>query len=231
MSDVQTIPLARLLPDPENVNVHNEVNIGQIKASIERFGFLDPMGVVKHPSRRGYYVIVEGHGRHEAATALELTDAPCLVLTLDEAKRKGYGIAHNQTQQLTAIDQAAVSMEFERLDVQPEDFLSLGYTDDDLLFMPGVASGRFNADPGSLPGGAPAEGSTEGNETEREEKAGGFIPPVHRTALNFASELSYNRFVYVLTKLRDRYPNAGTIGERLIAFLSDNGLVEATGHE
>lgn len=232
MSDVQSIPLARLLPDPDNVNIHNEVNIAQIKASIERFGFLDPMGVVKHPERRGYFTIVEGHGRYDAATLLELVEVPCLVLTLDEAHRKGYAIAHNQTQALTPLDQAAVSAEFQRLDVQPEDFLSLGYSDDDVMFMPGVTSAPHTPLI-PLPEGTPSEQETTTGEqaSAGEETSGGFVPAVHRTTLNFASEVSYNRFVYVLTKLRDRYPNAGTIGERLIAFMSDHGLVTAGARE
>lgn len=219
MSEVQNISLTRLLPDPDNVNQHNTLNISQIKASIQRFGFLDPIGVVKHPERRGYYVIVEGHGRFDASTELGLDNVPCIVMELTEAHRKGYAIAHNQTQQISKMDDKAVAAEFARLEVAPEDFVSLGYTQEDAMFLSATGGGathsHFHAGDG--------EGEGETN-TDSGNAASGFIPTVHRTSLTFASDASYNRFVHVLTQLRGRYPTAATIGERLILLLGDMGV-------
>jgi hypothetical protein len=231
MSDngITELKLARLLPDPENVNQHNEQNIQQIMASISRFGFLDPIGVVKHETRRGYYTIVEGHGRFEAATLLEIETVPCLVLSMDDAHRRGYAIAHNQTQQIASMDHKAVAMEFERLDVAPDDYVSLGYTQEDVLFLPGMTQG-----PGSMhshfhAGDADGEGNGEPEQkAETANPASGFAPAVHRTALTFSTDQSYNRFVHILTMLRSRYPSAGTIGERLILLLGEAGVTTPT---
>lgn len=242
LSEDRITPLAlnRLLPDPENVNVHNEINIAQIKASIARFGFLDPIGVVAHPSRRGYYTIVEGHGRHEAAVELDMKDVPCLILSLDEAARKGYAIAHNQIQQITAMDMTAVADEFRRLDVQAGDYLSLGFNEEDVLFMPGLreqdagsafaggadlTEGAEGADPAGMSAIEPARTPDNNIDVTGKslEKVTGFVPPVHRTSLRFASEVSYNRFVELLALSRSRYPLASTIGERLQLLLTSMG--------
>lgn len=231
-ADVQTLKLSRLIPDPENVNQHNEVNIAQIKASIQRFGFLDPIGVVKMPEKRGYFMIVEGHGRYEAATELEMDDVPCIVLDMNEAKRKGYAIAHNQTQQIAALDTKAIAMEFERLDVVADDYISLGYSQEDVMFLPGMAGGSTAGGGGGGhfhqhgdAGGGDAGGTPEGGAAKGEEWSHShFNPTVHRTALTFASDQSYNRFVHVLGALRGRYPDAVTIGERLIRLLGDMGV-------
>lgn len=228
-SDITQIKLSNLVPDPDNVNTHNEINISQIKSSISRFGFLDPIGVVEHDTRRGFYTIVEGHGRYEAALLLELFEVPCLVLTMDEAHRRGYAIAHNQTQQISSIDHKAVALEFERLDVGAGDYVSLGYTQEDVLFLPGIGVGT---------GGSPFHDHTtiEGSNVprpidivEKTNAASGFAPAVHRTSLTFTTDQSYNRFVHVLTALRGRYPTAGTIGERIVLLLGDMGVKAPVG--
>ena len=227
MSDVQNIKLDRLLPDPENINQHNSLNIAQIKASITRFGFLDPIGVVAHITRRGYHTIVEGHGRYDAASELGMSEVPCLVLTLDEAHRKGYAIAHNQTQQISPMDHRAVAGEFERLEVSADDYVSLGYTAEDVLFLPGMGDGpggnhpHYHAAPGEE--GESGSGGERDNEQDSGGGAGHFVPTVHRTSLSFASDTSYNRFVHILTQLRGRYPTAATIGERLVLLMKDMG--------
>ena len=232
--DIQTLKVARLLPDPENVNQHNDINIAQIKASIERFGFLDPLGVVPHETRRGYFTIVEGHGRYEAALLLELVDLPCFVLTLTEAHRKGYAIAHNQTQHISVMDHRAVALEFERLHVAADDYISLGYTAEDVLFLPGMGGGTGTGGGGDYHHHEAGEGAgtveTGAGEAAGETaSAGGFAPAVHRTTLTFATDQSYNRFVHILTTLRGRYPTAGTIGERLALLLGDMGVAHAEG--
>lgn len=232
---VEHLPVNRLIPDPENVNVHNELNLAQIRASIERFGFLDPIGVVRHPERRGYYMIVEGHGRHEVAEAMELAEVPCIVLTLDEAERKGYAIAHNQIQQITPMDMGAVADEFRRLDVEAGDYVSLGFSEEDVLFMPGMRDSDFTGrDQFSAPDGGEYQ-ERDGGTGSADAKTGdngiganraawsGYIPPVHRTSLRFASDLSYNRFTHLLSTLRQRYPLAATNGERLQLLLTDMG--------
>lgn len=234
---IQNIALSKLIPDPDNINVHGEVNIAQISASIQRFGFLDPIGVVRHPTQRGKFMIVEGHGRHTAATNLGLEELPCIVLELDDAKRRGYAIAHNQTQRIAPLNNEAIAEEFDRLGVERDDYISLGMTEEDAIFTLGAYRTNGTPNPAPFAGEGidpnhPSEVVTTTGDGEQGRSAASgtddysaFIPAVHKTTLRFASEVGYNRFTELLTLLRVRYPLAGTISERVQMFLTDNGLV------
>jgi hypothetical protein len=222
------LSIKKVHPDPDNLKVHTEANIRYIQSSIERFGFLDPIGVVAHPDgRKGVYMIVEGHGRFEAAQNLELEKVPVIVLTLDEAERRGYGIAHNHIQQLTTMNMQAVASEFQRLGVGDGDHVSLGFSDEDVLFMP---SGITAAPIAPLEGQDPFTGP-DGNELQERGEIGAnagawkeFIPAVHRSSLRFASDLSYNRFLAMLGHLRGRHPTTGSHSERIQKLLTDIGF-------
>lgn len=79
-----------------NARQHGEIDINAIKASISEFGFNDPIGIW------GDNVIVEGHGRLEAARALGLTEVPCIRLDhMTDEERRAYAIAHNKTAELS----------------------------------------------------------------------------------------------------------------------------------
>ena len=87
---VEYIPLEELKPYAGNAKLHPAEQIEQIKNSIERFGFNDPLAIWNGE-------IVEGHGRYIAATEMGLDTVP--VIRLDEMtdkERKAYAIAHNK---------------------------------------------------------------------------------------------------------------------------------------
>lgn len=222
---IQQVKTSDLIEDKHNVNTHNETNLAHIRASIERFGFVDPLGVVAKGKDR--YLIVEGHGRYQAALALGLDEVPVIVLSLSEAERQGYAIAHNQTQQISTMNMQAVATEFDRLGVEQDDYLSLGFTHEDVLFMPGGSGDAFSAPDG----GDYVEGAAPDNNIDASGKSKDgvkqFVPTVHRSTLRFANDISYNRFVHLLGLLRGRYPVAASISERLQMLLTDLG-VEAT---
>lgn len=79
-----------------NARQHGEIDITAIKASIEKFGFNDPIGIW------GSNVIVEGHGRLKAARELGMTEVPCIRLDhLTDEERRAYALAHNKTAELS----------------------------------------------------------------------------------------------------------------------------------
>jgi hypothetical protein len=221
-AEIVYVDINKVEPDPQNVNQHSDVNIAHIKASIERFGFADPIGVVKHPKKRGAWLVVEGHGRLIAGHEIGLDRVPIIVLTLDAASRLGYGIAHNQTQQISTMDMDAVAGEFERLNVSADDYISLGFSQEDVLFMP---SAPGTGDAFSRPDGEDYQEGEQEPEKEKAEGSKGFIPVVHRSALRFANDVSYNRFIHALALMRARHPTAATMGERLQLLLGDIGFV------
>lgn len=119
---VEYIPLEALREYEGNAKIHDEANIEAIKASIERFGNCDPIGVWTNPD--GEYEIVEGHGRKMALTELGHTHAPCIVLDhLTDEERRAYTLAHNQTTLMSGFDMEKLGMELDALaDFAMEDF-------------------------------------------------------------------------------------------------------------
>ena len=90
--EIITLPIDELTPDPNNAKDHPRWQINQIKASIEQFGNLDPIGVWGDEN-----LIVEGHGRLEALKELGYHEAECIRLDwLTEEERRAYALAHNK---------------------------------------------------------------------------------------------------------------------------------------
>ena len=63
-------PTGDLIPDPRNARTHSKRQIDQIRASIEAFGFTNP--ILADPEGH----IIAGHGRLQAARAMGLADYP-----------------------------------------------------------------------------------------------------------------------------------------------------------
>ena len=108
--------IAALRPYSRNARTHSRKQVKQIAASIERFGFTNPVLV----SDAGE--IVAGHGRVEAAKLLGMKTVPTLALShLSEAERRAYVIADNKLalnagwdKQILAIElQALVDLDFD----------------------------------------------------------------------------------------------------------------------
>ena len=66
--EVIRLNIDELTPDPNNAKEHPAWQVEQIKASIETFGNLDPIGVWGEKN-----LIVEGHGRYLALKELGIT--------------------------------------------------------------------------------------------------------------------------------------------------------------
>lgn len=80
-----------LHPNPRNTRRHPVDQIQQIAASIEEFGWAQP--ILVSPDGQ----IIAGHGRWMAAQALQMTEVPCLVAEDWSAQqRAAYGVADNQ---------------------------------------------------------------------------------------------------------------------------------------
>jgi ParB-like chromosome segregation protein Spo0J len=71
-----------LIPDPRKARTHPQRQIDQLKASIEAFGFTNP--ILADPAGH----IIAGHGRLQAAGAMGLTEVPTIILSgLSETPR------------------------------------------------------------------------------------------------------------------------------------------------
>ena len=72
--NIEYLPIEALRPYDRNARKHAKKDIDAIAASIQEFGFDDPIGIW------GDGLIVEGHGRLLAAKQLGMTSVPCIRL-------------------------------------------------------------------------------------------------------------------------------------------------------
>ena len=95
---IEELPINSLKPYPRNARRHSKAQIKQIAASIERFGFVNPVLTADDGE------IVAGHGRIAAAKLLGLATVPVLRLShLSEVERRAYVIADNKLAQALAL--------------------------------------------------------------------------------------------------------------------------------
>ena len=95
-----------LTPDPQNAKEHPAWQVEQIKASIETFGNLDPIGVWGDDN-----LIVEGHGRYIALKELGYNEVEAIRLDwLTEDERRAYALAHNKLTMNSGFDIDALNL-------------------------------------------------------------------------------------------------------------------------
>src|SRR5258706_7826047 len=84
-------PVGDLIPDPRNARTHPKVQIDQIRASIQTFGFTNPVVAVPE----GH--IIAGYGRLQAARLMGLAELPVITLSgLSETQKRTLRIADNK---------------------------------------------------------------------------------------------------------------------------------------
>ena len=107
---IEYIPIAEIKPYKANAKKHPAKQIEQIKASIEEFGFNDPIAL-------WHGEIVEGHGRYLAAQQLHLDPVPVLRLDdLTDEQRKAYGLVHNKLTMNSGFDTKLLELELDNLE-------------------------------------------------------------------------------------------------------------------
>src|ERR1700704_3980854 len=107
---IEDVPINSLKPYPRNARCHSKAQIKQIAASIERFGFVNPVLTADDGE------IVAGHGRIAAAKLLGLAKVPVLRLShLSEVERRAYVIADNKLAQNAGWDREILAIELQNL--------------------------------------------------------------------------------------------------------------------
>jgi ParB-like chromosome segregation protein Spo0J len=89
--NIEVVSVSALRPYARNARTHSKKQIRQIAASIERFGFCNPV-LIDDTAQ-----IIAGHGRVEAAKLLGLQAVPTVRLShLSEADKRAYILADNR---------------------------------------------------------------------------------------------------------------------------------------
>lgn len=106
----QMVPIAGLRPYERNARTHSRRQIRKIAASIERFGFVNPVLIDQNN------MIIAGHGRVAAAKQLRWTEVPTLrVEHLSEAEKRAYILADNRLAEEAGWDQEMLAIELQNL--------------------------------------------------------------------------------------------------------------------
>jgi DNA modification methylase len=107
---IERISVGALKPYPLNARRHSKAQIKQIAASIESFGFNNPVLIADDGE------IVAGHGRVAAAKLLGIQTVPVVRLShLTEAERRAYVIADNKLALNAGWDQELLAIELQGL--------------------------------------------------------------------------------------------------------------------
>jgi ParB-like chromosome segregation protein Spo0J len=120
-------PLERLRPYERNARTHSPEQVAQIAASIQEFGFTNPLLV------DGSNGILAGHGRLAAAKDIGLAEVPVIVLDhLSSEQRRAYVIADNQLALTAGWDKELLQQEVVELNLADFDLSLLGFDSDQI---------------------------------------------------------------------------------------------------
>ena len=116
-----------LIPYINNSRTHSEEQVNQIVASINEFGFTNPLLIDEKDN------IIAGHGRLLASKKLGMEEVPCIVLSgLTEAQKKAYIIADNKMALNAGWNEELLKIELENLKELDFDLELTGFDVDEL---------------------------------------------------------------------------------------------------
>ncbi len=128
--EVISAPIESLIPYARNARTHSDAQIAQIAASIQEFGWTNPILV------DGSNGIIAGHGRVLAARKLGLSEVPVIELShLTEAQKRAYIIADNKLALNAGWDDELLKVEFEELKLEDFDLELTGFTLDEIAAL------------------------------------------------------------------------------------------------
>jgi len=131
--------VASLKPYARNARTHSKKQVKQIAASIERFGFVNPVLIGDDDT------IIAGHGRVEAAKLLGHKSVPTLALShLSKTERRAYILADNKLALNAGWDNELLAIQFQGL--LDEDF-DLDLTGFDIAEIDFIIEDAQNANP------------------------------------------------------------------------------------
>ena len=120
-------PIERLVPYERNARTHSAEQVAQIAASIQEFGFTNPILVASDDG------ILAGHGRLAAAKDLGMAEVPVVVLDhLTPTQRRAYVLADNKLALNAGWEVDVLTAELEDLRSDDFDLSLLGWSADEL---------------------------------------------------------------------------------------------------
>ena len=126
-TEMQLVPLDRLVPYQNNARTHSPEQINKLRSSLREFGFINPVIIDRD------FGIIAGHGRVLAAREEGITEVPCVFADhLTEAQKKAYIIADNRMAMDAGWDEELLRIEIEELQGMDFDPLLTGFDEKEL---------------------------------------------------------------------------------------------------
>lgn len=119
---VEYVSIDTLKPFVDNPREHSDRNINDIKRSMSRFGWTNPVLV-----RREDNMIVAGHGRIEAAKIEGIETVPVIYLDMSDNDAKLYAITDNRTAETSEWDLLALKELTDLLDREDMEIEDSGF--------------------------------------------------------------------------------------------------------
>ena len=142
--NIETLPVADLIPYARNARTHSDAQVAQLAASIREFGFCNPILI------DGQSGIIAGHGRLLAARQLGMDTVPCVRLGhLSDTQRRAYILADNRLALSAGWDEAMLALELSALRIEAFDLDLTGFDPGeigDLLDGADLAGGETDGD-------------------------------------------------------------------------------------
>ncbi len=142
-TELQLVPVAKLVPYVNNARTHSPEQIMKLRSSLREFGFINPVIIDRD------YGVIAGHGRILAAREEGITEVPCVFADhLTEAQKKAYIIADNRMAMDAGWDEELLRVEIEALQAADFDPLLTGFGADELAALFGGSSDKDVKDDG-----------------------------------------------------------------------------------
>ena len=143
--------LDELIPYVNNSRTHSDEQIAQIAASIQEFGFTNPVLIGDDN------VLIAGHGRVLAARKLRLREVPCVIISgLTETQRKALVIADNRLALSAGWDLDMLTVEIQALMDDGYNLELTGFDEDEISKLLASGGTEGETDPDETPE-APAQ--------------------------------------------------------------------------
>src|SRR5215207_9496063 len=142
MDQIEHLATASLRPFARNARTHSKKQLRQIAASIERFGFTNPVLIDEGNE------IIAGHGRVAAAKLLGLDTVPCRRIEhMSPAEKRAYVLADNKLALNAGWDEEILAEELKGLLAEDLEF-DIGVTGFSIAEIDGLVEGLALEEPG-----------------------------------------------------------------------------------
>jgi DNA modification methylase len=143
---VEGWPIEGLIPNAHNARTHSAAQVKQIAASIQEYGFVNPVLVNQEGG------IIAGHGRVLAARNLGLVQVPVIILRhLTKDQERAFRLADNQIALNGGWDFEMLRLELEALAKLNVNLDLLGFSDEQLQKVLSSENPLRGSDPDSIP--------------------------------------------------------------------------------